>query len=1173
MLRRELTKGKSTVRVTLSAYENERKDNGVRELFIRTKKRFDAAVAKASKAGFKETQRSLSRRAFYFGKVNQGKFWIIELDGESQRVQYGQLQAYGWNHYIGTAKEREFEDEASALLDYHKKIEKKLREGYVEFHARKTDYAQRPEGLAKPKKRPKQAAAGGQRRFELVEGSSSKFWAIAVDGNSHTVSYGRIGTKGQTKTKSFADGAAATKDAEKLIGQKTRKGYKEVTVRAKDAEARPVARRKRPAAVPAEVPAAAEAAPVVEVSRDLGLSAAQWAVATWRDAGRIALPQAAPFDRDDCLERIKRAKPARYGGDFDWSPVEIPLTMQPEEARFWVMAMTWRRPRDWRPTKLARELKNAEAPGSMTLARIRKQVTARHLPPQFVHPLCTLLELDEVLDFILKPPKAATKDGKDHARTWQIKLIQGLQRRLPYVTKADRKRIRDRVKDDVTPANDSTDNYVPAPGSFYLAAAVGLHRELAAVIEAWPDDSFGDEWSDHYRRPQDLIFGLGEPGSVEHHLKRLKLRLKLPRHVAAWLAHTELGALDVLVKSLNAIGSKEEAKDAVEVFARARAPEVAPAMLQLKLGSKAAATARDWLDHELGNAIHGLVPVAVGQGRLAEAAIEYLRAAKRSGHEAIIRAAVKAAPADAAKRVQRDVLDREEKVYAPFDGSSTPPWLRKGVTAADKLKPPKLPRWADPAALPPLVVGDHKLDDDQIRAVLIALSRAAADSPPPLLVELRKHVDRATAAAFAWQLFTDWIGDGAPSKLKWALIATGLLGDDTTALKLAPLIRAWPGESQHARAVLGLSCLRAIGTDVALMQLNGIAQKVKFKGLKGRAREYMEEIAKERKMTRAQLEDRIVPDCGLDENGTRTFDFGPRTFTFVLGAELKPMIKDADGKVRKDLPKPGAKDDAAKAEAAVAEWKLLKKQLREVGKIQVARLEQAMVTGRSWSIEEFESLLVRHPLMTNFARLVIWGGSNGKGKRVKTFRVTDERDYADAEDEETTLDGIETVRILHPLELTDAEKAGWGEVFGDYELIPPFPQLGRDTYGLEKGEAGKKELVRFAAVTVPALALVGTLDRLGWLRGSPEDAGVFYSHSKPFYAAEVTAIVTYPGVPIGYMDGWEDQKIEAVYFLSGIVEGDALFDRRAKIKLSDVEPIVLSEVLRDLTQVAAKGTA
>ena len=55
--------------------------------------------------------------------------------------------------------------------------------------------------------------------------NSHKFWNIEVDGNTHTVTYGRVGTDGQTKTKEFADDAAALKDANKLIASKVKKGY------------------------------------------------------------------------------------------------------------------------------------------------------------------------------------------------------------------------------------------------------------------------------------------------------------------------------------------------------------------------------------------------------------------------------------------------------------------------------------------------------------------------------------------------------------------------------------------------------------------------------------------------------------------------------------------------------------------------------------------------------------------------------------------------------------------------------------------------------------------------------------------------------------------------------------------------------------------------------------
>lgn len=66
------------------------------------------------------------------------------------------------------------------------------------------------------------------RRFEFVAGTSSKFWEVAVNGTAVTVRFGRIGTAGQTQTRSLENAAAAKKRAEKLIGEKTRKGYREV---------------------------------------------------------------------------------------------------------------------------------------------------------------------------------------------------------------------------------------------------------------------------------------------------------------------------------------------------------------------------------------------------------------------------------------------------------------------------------------------------------------------------------------------------------------------------------------------------------------------------------------------------------------------------------------------------------------------------------------------------------------------------------------------------------------------------------------------------------------------------------------------------------------------------------------------------------------------------------
>src|SRR5205823_1797158 len=118
-----------------------------------------------------------------------------------------------------------------------------------------------------------------------------------------------------------------------------------------------------------------------------------------------------------------------------------------------------------------------------------------------------------------------------------------------------------------------------------------------------------------------------------------------------------------------------------------------------------------------------------------------------------------------------------------------------------------------------------------------------------------------------------------------------------------------------------------------------------------------------------------------------------------------------------------------------------------------------------------------------------------KGKLKATFRVTEEQDYASVKDEALQLPKDSHIGIVHPLHLSPDLAAGWGEVFSDYEIISPFPQIGRPVYQLEEGEDTKREITRFGNVKIPALALVGTLDRLNWTRGIPQDAGVFYEHS------------------------------------------------------------------------------
>lgn len=57
---------------------------------------------------------------------------------------------------------------------------------------------------------------------------SEKFWEVAVSGSTVTVRFGKIGAaNGQTSEKAFPSAAEAQVYADKLIAEKTKKGYVE----------------------------------------------------------------------------------------------------------------------------------------------------------------------------------------------------------------------------------------------------------------------------------------------------------------------------------------------------------------------------------------------------------------------------------------------------------------------------------------------------------------------------------------------------------------------------------------------------------------------------------------------------------------------------------------------------------------------------------------------------------------------------------------------------------------------------------------------------------------------------------------------------------------------------------------------------------------------------------
>lgn len=223
----------------------------------------------------------------------------------------------------------------------------------------------------------------------------------------------------------------------------------------------------------------------------------------------------------------------------------------------------------------------------------------------------------------------------------------------------------------------------------------------------------------------------------------------------------------------------------------------------------------------------------------------------------------------------------------------------------------------------------------------------------------------------------------------------------------------------------------------------------------------------------------------------------------TITTAFETEVFDETGKKLKKLPAPEKQDDEEKAAAAYEEFKLLKKQIKEAASSQKIRLETALSDGREWSVEAWEDLFVKNPVMHQFAIGLIWGIYED-GKLVSSFRYMEDGSFNAEEGQGTHLmDEVsrkgnisrKVIKIVHPLELTDETWKAWSEQLEDYEIIQPILQLDRPIYCMEEEEAGQKKLERFDGWKVDYDILIKRLRKLGWRNTWYEDYGE-YIYSK-----------------------------------------------------------------------------
>lgn len=688
-------------------------------------------------------------------------------------------------------------------------------------------------------------------------------------------------------------------------------------------------------------------------------------------------------------------------------------------------------------------------------------------------------------------------------------------------------------------------------GSVFLRAALSyvFPREPEWALEA-ADELLAARSNYHYgyceRHPWCLVASLRDSERAEKIVATWGI-YRLPRFfefAPALVENVGASAVGPLRRLASSPCPESYKAPVYKLLSRFQTPEVALWFAQNLEGSKALSVeAASYLTRNPSLAIPALASVLASSSSEDNAASSIL-----TRHLVESKDVVETALAGLSERERSRVerlgrkVERLEAVQPSEEETEYPDWL----SSTDAKLPRKMPSLWTPSMFPrPRVSGGRALSSDAIERLGAMLRASTLASPHAGVVRARGGLDAATASDFVWALFTAWIGAQCPSEERWAFDALAHLGGDEAARRLSPVLKEWSSRGASPRAKSAIEILGRMGTELSLSYVQRLSETSKNKALRKKANDVLDTVAAERGLTRDDLDDRLVPDLGLGSDGFLVLDFGSRRFRAGFDSRLKPVVLDEVGARLGRLPSARKTDDEEKAERARREWKGVSKDAESILKTQARRLEGAMCVRRLWKHEAWKHWTA-HPLMRHLVGSVVWEARAGTGETIGTFRVTEDGSFADERDQVFRPVLSFGCTLPHPLELPPETLEAWRTLFHDYEIVQPFPQLGRELYRADEKELASSELRRFDGRQTTTNRLMGIRHR-GWREGygfvGAGGAGGIVKRM-PDDALSVFLAVEGTKLGLAYV-GRDDEGIQ-------------------RSRFAELDPIWLSEVVRDL---------
>lgn len=401
---------------------------------------------------------------------------------------------------------------------------------------------------------------------------------------------------------------------------------------------------------------------------------------------------------------------------------------------------------------------------------------------------------------------------------------------------------------------------------------------------------------------------------------------------------------------------------------------------------------------------------------------------------------------------------------------------------------------------------------------------------------------------------------GSASAAKGMLAVAAACAGERAAAPVGRYLKEWYG-TRAAQGKALIAMLAWIDHPSAIQLMLSVGSRFRTKSFQDEATRQAAALAERKGWTINELADRSVPVAGFDEDGRIELSYGDRVFTAVLRPELTVALQSPEGKTIKTLPAARQSDDADAVKAAKKTFTAARRELKAVVELQTDRLYEALCTERTWPFDDWQRFLNGHPIMRRLVQRLAWVADG-----TAVFRPLDDGTLTDADDNEVEPAAGAVVRIAHDTLLDEDTVHRWQQHFDDYEVVPLFQQFGKGIFKLPAERADAYSLDDFKGHLVEAFALRGRTGKLGYTRGTPQDAGWFYEYEKRFPTLGLVVELGFSGNPLP-----EQNRTVALGELRVIKSVDG-GEPGTTVRLGDVPAVLLSELYNDVRLMASDGS-